>query len=364
MEIKILKTDLIKTIQTVQNIISTRSNLPILANILIEAGNNNLTLTTTDLDIGIISTTTSEIEEEGALSVPAKRFNEIIKELPEEEVLISTMKNNSMVIKSGKCFFKILGLPKEEFPKLPEFINKPQLTMEQSVLKNMLNMTHFSISHDETRYILNGALFLFKDNKLTIVTTDGKRLSLIKGDVKENIPPEKPFIVPAKTVYELIRILKDENNVEIVFNGSQVKFRIDDTIIISRLIEGEFPNYEQVIPKESKEKLTIQREEFLFGVRRASLLTTQDSQSIKIDILKNKIIISKSNPNIGEAREEIEVAYKGPEMTIGFNPVYLMDVLKVLPRDELELEIFAPDKPAVIRIEDWYIYLVLPMQLG
>jgi DNA polymerase-3 subunit beta len=140
-------------------------------------------------------------------------------------------------------------------------------------------------------------------------------------------------------------------------------FKLNNTTLISRLIEGDFPNYEQVIPAPAKEKILVQRDQFLSGARRAALLTTQDSQSIKIDILKDKMIISKSNPSVGEAKEEVDIVYKGPEMSVGFNPNYLMDVLKVLPKDEVEIELLGPDKPAVIRIEERCLYLVLPMQL-
>ena len=363
MKIKILKNSLIENIQNVQNVISSRSSLPILLNILIEADKNGIRLTSTDLDIGITSTVLSEVEEEGALTVPAKRFYEIVKELPDEDITINTMKNNSMSIRCGKCFFKILGLPKEDFPKLPEFENKPHITIEQGALKKMLAMTHFSMSHDETRYVLNGALFLFKDKQLTIVTTDGKRLSLIKKEVGSGLA-DKTIILPSKTVYELNRALKGEGELKITLSENQVKFDIKNTTIISRLIEGEFPNYEQVIPKEAKEKIAINREQFLLGVKRAALLTTQDSQSIKIEVLKNKMVVSKSSPNIGEAKEEIEVGYKGPEIAVGFNPNYLMDALKVVPKDDLEIEITGSDRPAVLRIEDWYTYLVLPMQLA
>lgn len=362
MKLKVLKGDLIENIQYVQNVISSKSSLPILSNILIEAEASKITLTSTNLDIGICSVFPAEIEEEGAITVPAKRFSDIVRELPDEDILISTLKNNSMSIKCGKCFFKILGLPKDEFPKLPEFENKPNIVIEQPMLKTMLNMTHFSISYDETRYVLNGALFLFKSNYLVIVTTDGKRLSLVKKNINKDIS-DTSLIIPSKTIYELNRVLGDEGDVKITFSGNQIRFELKNITIISRLIEGEFPNYSQVIPNEAKEKVVVNREQFLLGVKRAALLTTQDSQSIKIDILKNKMIVSKTNPNIGEAREELEVSYKGHDITVGFNPGYLIDVLKVVPKDELEIELAGSDKPAVIRIEDWYIYLVLPMQL-
>ncbi|MDO8602477.1 MAG: DNA polymerase III subunit beta [Candidatus Omnitrophota bacterium] len=362
MKIKILKQTFLKNIQHVQNIISSKNSLPILSNILIEAEKNKVTLTTTDLDIGISSVLETEVEEEGSITIPAKRFNDIIKELPDEDIIISTMKNNSMVIKCSKCFFKIIGLPKEDFPKLPEFKDEPSVIMKQSVLKNMICMTHFSMSHDETRYVLNGALFLFKGKKLAIVTTDGKRLSLVKKDIEKD-GLNKAVVVPSKTIYELNRILGDEGDVRIMFNENQIKFDLKNITIISRLIEGDFPNYEQVVPKEPQEKIMIQRGQFLDGIKRAALLTTQDSQSVKFEILKNKIVISKSSPNIGEVREEIDTAYKGYEITVGFNPGYIMDALKIMPQDEIALEVFGPDKPAVMRIEDWFLYLALPMQI-
>lgn len=362
MKIKILKQNFLKNIQHVQNIISSKSSLPILSNILIEAEKSKVTLTSTDLDIGVSSTLETEVEEEGAITIPAKRFNDIIKELPDEDIFISTMKNNSMIIKCSKCVFKIIGLPKEEFPKLPEFKDEPSVIIKQNVLKNMISMTHFSMSRDETRYVLNGALFLFKGKKLTIVTTDGKRLSLVKKDVEKD-GLNKAIIVPSKTIYELNRILGDDGDVRIVFSENQVKFDLKNITVISRLIEGDFPNYEQVVPKEPQEKIMIQRSQFLDGIRRAALLTTQDSQSVKFEILKNKIIVSKSSPNIGEVREEMDTVYKGHEITVGFNPNYIMDVLKVMPQDEIALEVFGPDKPAVIRIEDWFLCLALPMQL-
>lgn len=362
MKIKILKQAFLKNIQHVQNIISSKSSLPILSNILIEAEKNKVVLTTTDLDIGISSALETEVEEEGAITIPAKRFNDIIKELPDEDISISTMKNNSMVIKCSKCFFKIIGLPKEEFPKLPEFKDEPSVVIKQSVLKNMIAMTHFSMSRDETRYVLNGALFLFKGKKLAIVTTDGKRLSFVKKDLEKD-GLNKAIVVPSKTIYELNRILSDEGDVKIIFSENQVKFDLKNITVISRLIEGDFPNYEQVVPKESQEKIIINRGLFLDGIKRAALLTTQDSQSVRFEILKNKIVVSKSSPNIGEVREELDTVYKGHEITVGFNPGYIMDALKVIPQDEIALEVFGPDKPAVIRIEDWFLYLVLPMQL-
>ncbi len=227
----------------------------------------------------------------------------------------------------------------------------------------MLSLTNFSMSHDETRYVLNGTLFLFKEKTLTLVATDGRRLAFIKKEFPniENI--NKEFIVPFKATLELNRVLKEEGTLRASLASNQVLFELDGTSIISRLIEGEFPNYEQVIPKEAKEKIKISREDFLQAAKRTGLFTTQDSQSIKLELFKNKMVVSKNSPNIGEAHEEIDIDYKGAELVVGFNPVYLTEVLKVLSLDEIEFELISGDKPGVIRTKE-YLYLVLPMQLA
>lgn len=363
MKFGILKEALTDGVLNVQNVISSKTTLPILSNILIETNKDSIKLTATDLDIGISSLVPAEIEEEGSITIPAKKFADIVRELPNEEIFISTMKNNFLNIKCEKIFFKIMGLPKEDFPKPPEFKDTAQIILEQKELKEMLGLTGFAISHDETRYILSGTLFLFKEKSLTLVATDGRRLALAKkefGNI-ENLNNE--FIVPSKTVYELNRILKEEGNLKILVNPNQVLFELDGTSIISRLIEGEYPNYQQVIPKESKEKIRLNRENFLLAAKRVALFTTQDSQSIKLEVFKNKLVVSKSSPNLGEARQEIDTDYKGTELVIGFNPAYLTEALKALNLDEIELELVSSDKPGVIRTEE-YLYLVLPMQIA
>ena len=364
MKIKISKQDLLKGIQTVQNVISSRTTLPILSNILIETQKNKIKITATDLDTAISCPVPATIQDEGAITVPSKRFGDIIKELPEQDITVSARKNNMVTIDCKKTFFKVMGLPKEEFPKLPTIKDKDTLTIEQSVLSNMLNMTSFAMSHDETRYILNGVLFDIKESKLKMVATDGRRLALIEKDLGFPKQLQKSVIVPVKTVQELIKTLKDEGEVKIFFDNNQISFDIDKTLIISRLIEGEFPQYEQVIPKECREKVKLDRTSFLAAARRASILTNQDSQAIKIDLFKNRMIVSKNTPDIGEAREELGVEYKGDEISIGFNPSYLIDVLKNIDLDNIGFELTAPDKPGVIRTPDNFVYVVLPMQLG
>lgn len=364
MKIKTNKEELLKATQVVQNVINERNTLPILSNILIETVKNHLRLITTDLDIGISYIFPTEVIEDGSITMPAKKFFSIIKELPNGSITITAKKNNLVTIECEKCFFKIMGIPKEEFPKLPEFKNLDTLAIAQSKLKEMLNLTGFAMSHDETRYILNGVYFVIKPRNITLVATDGRRLALIKTDIANPQAIDKKIIVPTKTIQELLRNLKTEGEVKLVFADNQVMFEFDNTVIISRLIEGEFPNYEQVIPKEVKERLKLDREKFLWATKRAGILATPDSQSIKIDLFKNKMVVSKNTPDLGEAREELDINYSGKEFSIGFNPNYLTDVLKSLDADEIDFELSDAEKPGVIRTKDGsYVYIVLPMQL-
>ena len=361
---KTQKEVLVEAIQTVQGVITTKISLPILSNILIETQNNKIKLTATDLDIGITCVIPVQIKEEGAITIPARKFGEIIKELPNEEIEITTKKNNLMIITTSTCQFRLMGLSAEEFPKLPEFKDRLTIKLDQEILKEMLNLTSFAVSFDETRYILNGILFEIKKGSLVLVATDAKRLAIVQKSLPQITTMENiRIIVPYKTIQELNRNLKEEKELSLVLGNNQVLFDLGEIIIISRLLEGEFPDYQQVIPPESENKIRIKREEFLLAVRRAALMTTPDYQAVKMEVFKNKLVVSKSTPNLGESREELKIDYSGKDMVIGFNPNYLIDVLKNLTTEEIEFELTDSEKPGVIRLAG-YIYIVLPMRLG
>lgn len=363
MKLESSKEVLVNGITTTQNIISIRSTLPILSNILLETVKDRLIIIGTDLDIGIITNIPVNVSAEGSITVPAKKFLDIIKELPEAPITISVRKNNMVHIVCENVQFKIMGMPKDDFPKLPEFKDKDSAKLNQSLFKTMLNMTSFAMSRDETRYILNGVYMIIKKNSIKMVATDGRRLALIEREIELPKTIDKKIIIPIKAVQELLRNLKEDGDLSISFGDNQVMFDLGNSIIISRLIEGEFPSYEQVIPKEVEYKVTVDREKFLLATKRASLLTSQDSQGIRIDIEKGKMIISKQSPDIGEAREELDIEYKGSPFSIGFNPHYIIDVLKNLNEQSVGFELENPEKPGVIRTKDKYIYVVLPMQL-
>lgn len=362
MKFQTTREDLLSNVQTVQGIITTRVSLPILSNILLEAADGKLRLIATDLDIGISCEYPVEVVESGAITVPSKRFTDIIHELPEGKIVLSAKKNNTVTIQSENCEFKIMGLPKEEFPKLPEFKDKEAVRIEQPVLREMLTKTSFAVSHDEARYILNGILFKLENDTLTLVATDGRRLALTKKKIDQRAHKQLTMVVPSKTINELNRNLKDDGEALLVAGENQVLFDLGPVRIISRLIEGEFPSYQQVIPPEAKDKIRLKRERFFWAVKRAAVLSTVDYQAAKLEVFKNKLVISKSTPDIGESREELEAEYSGKELAVGFNPAYLMDVLKNLPDEEISFEVIDAEKPGVIRNPE-YLSIVLPMRL-
>lgn len=366
MEIRVTKNNFLKAASLVTGVTAQKANtLPILGNVLLETtSKGELRLIGTDLEVGISTTMQVEVMKEGSITVPAKKINEIIRELPEGEVEITVSKNNAVNIKAGKAFFKIMGLTKEDYPKLPEWSSKDSLELEQSLLKESLALTSFAISYDETRYVLNGVLISVKGNKIRFVATDGRRLAYVEREIKNKSGQDLEMIVPVKAVQELIKMLTWDGTVQIIPSQNQAVFNMGETYLVSRLIEGHFPNYEQVIPKGEKTKVTANREELLQAIRRASLLTSPDSPAIKLDFLRGKIIVSSRSPNLGEAKEELSADVTGDEVAIGFNPHYVMDALKNLDIETVALSLSEPDKPGLLKGKDGYLYVIMPMQLN
>ena len=362
MRIKITKDNLLFAIHTVQNIVSSKITLPILSNILIETKKDTLKLNATDLDIGISCVIPVEIFEKGGITIPAKRFSDIIKEMPSGDIIIHAKKNNQVDIEGINCRFKLNGLPKEEFPKFPEFKDKEIICIEQKILKDMLRLTSFAVSHEETRYVLNGVLLEVSNKMIRIVATDGRRLAKIEKAV--NITNQNDFsvIIPIKAVNEIFRNLKEEGDVSFIIGMNQILFDINGILIATRVIEGEFPNYNQVIPKPSQIKIQTKTQELLSSIRRANLLSTPDFQAVKFEVFSDKMVVSKTTPDIGESREEIPVKYNGNEMVVGFNPIFLIDFLKNVEQEDINIEIIGEDKPAVMRLGE-YLYLALPMRI-
>jgi DNA polymerase III subunit beta len=364
MKFSVSKDKLLEGLSIVQNVVSTRTTLPILSNVLLQASEGEIRLTTTDLDVGVRGSVEAQVERSGATTLPARRLFSIVRELPAAEIYVDVDSKNLASIRSGPSYFKILGLPEEEFPPLPRFDDAKIFTIAQKDLKDGLKKTSYAISTDETRYVLNGTLFSFKDNKLTLVATDGRRLALVDLELEFPRSQEIDVIVPTKAVTELQRLVKDEGDVKVSIGENQLAFEINQTLLVSKLIEGNYPNYRQVIPSEAKERITLERETLLNAVRRVALLASEKSNSVKLSFSKGNIDIVATTPEVGEARESLAVMYKGREFSIAFNPEFLMAPLRNLSTDEVYLDLIDEMSPGVIKIAGPFLYVLMPMRLN
>jgi DNA polymerase-3 subunit beta len=365
MKFSVSKEKLLAGLQTVQNVVNTRTTLPILSNVLLQASNGQLRLTTSDLDVGVSGTIEAQVERDGATTLPARRLSTIVRELPASDIYVEVDSKNFASIRCGQSFFKIVGLPEEEFPPLPRFEQARTFTLKQKDLGDALKKTNYAISTDETRYVLNGILFSFKESKLTMVATDGRRLALVDLEVEFPRSDEVEIIVPTKCVTELGRLVGEDGEVRMSVSENQVAFEIGNTLLVSKLVEGNYPNYRQVIPAEPKERITLERKLFLEAVHRVSILASEKSNSVKLIFSKNNIEIVANTPDIGEARESIPVTYKGKEFSIAFNPEFLMAPMRALVNDdEVYLNLIDEMSPGVIKINTPFLYVLMPMRVS
>ncbi|MCB1226411.1 MAG: DNA polymerase III subunit beta [Verrucomicrobiales bacterium] len=363
MKFNISKEDFLEALQQVQHVVGSRTTLAILSNVLLRARNGTLELTTTDLDVGVSCSVPADVEEEGATTLPARRLASIIRELPAEEVSVSVDQKNTASIRSGPSFFKVLGLTSQEFPALPEFDEAKEFQISQQLLRDCLRKTSYAISTDETRYVLNGILFSFKAGTLTMVATDGRRLAMVEHEIEFPESQEIDVIVPTKAVNELARLLGDEGDVQILIGPSQIGFNMGSSLLVSKLIDGNYPNYRQVIPGEPKERITLEREAFLRSISRVAILANDKSNSVKFVFSAGNVEIIASTPDIGEARESLAINYQGPEMTIAFNPEFTIAPLRNLSTDEISLNLIDEISPGVIRAGQGFLYVLMPMRV-
>lgn len=369
MNLTISKEQIINGLQAVQNVVSTRTTLPILSNVLMRAEADKLEFTATDLDVTISCAVEAKVKKPGASTVPVKRLFGIVRELSNSEIDLEVDEKNACTIRSGSSFYKINGLSADEFPPMPKFKEDKKVVLPQETVRSMMKKTSFAISTDESRYVLNGIFISLKDHKMTMVATDGRRLALVdeEVDVSENSHGE--FIIPAKTVNELNRLLQDKGELELRYAENQASFNLKDekgssVLIVTKLIEGNYPNYRQVIPAETKERVSLVREEFMHALRRAEIMTSEKANSVKLSFGKNKLEITANSPDVGEAKESLAINYKGPEMAIAFNPKYMIDPLNALPNDEVFLELIDELSPGVLKINGPFLYVVMPMRLS
>ena len=368
MNLTITKDQIIAGLQAVQNVVSTRTTLPILSNVLIRAEGSHVEFTATDLDVTVACKVEAKVVKPGATTLPVKKLFGIVREL-QGEIEIETDEKNLSSIRSGSSFFKIHGLAADEFPPLPKFKDDKKVSQPQENIRAMIRKTSFAVSTDESRYVLNGIFISLKEGKMTFVATDGRRLALVDEEVDISEKSAGEFIVPAKAITELNRLLQDKGDVELKFGENQASFALKNengfsVLLITKLIEGNYPNYRQVIPGEAKERIPVGREELVQALRRAEIMTSEKANSVKLSFGKNVLTITANSPEVGEARETMAINYKGKELAIAFNPRYLIDPLNALTEDEVFIELIDELSPGVIKINGPFLYVVMPMRLN
>lgn len=367
MKLTIGQEDFILGLQAVLNVVSSRSTLPILANVLLRAEGKNLVLTATDLDVTIKKKVSASVEEEGTITLPVNKLHSIARESGGSLISLQ-LKGDVCTIESGAFSTKIKGLPAEEFPPLADFPTEGIVKLEQKKVKSMLKRTVYAVSKDENRYVLNGLFLNFKEGKLTMVATDGRRLAMTEEEVELKKEESKEIIVPTKAVQELNRMLREEGEIEIKITENQASFSAGDSKeeadiqIVTKLVEGAYPNYKQVIPAESKHRVSIEKEELLHAIKRADIMTSEKANSIKLTFSENNLLFTSNTPEVGESRETMAINYSGEETSIAFNPQFFIDPLNALEEEEIHFEFTDQLSPGVIKVKQPFIYVIMPMR--
>jgi len=364
MKFSIVRSKFLDGLQTVQNVVTAKGSLQILSNALIHAEDNTLCITTTDLDISERCVVECEVERPGSTTLPIRRLASMIRELDEGKILVEVNEEDVASVQCGSTYFKIIGLPMRDFPPVPATEGKFCYRIDQGAFREMLRKTCYAVSQDETRRVLNGVLLAFKENKLTMVATDGRRLALVEHEIEFPPEAEVEMILPTKAVSELMRILGNDGDLKIYAQKNQVVFELGSTILSSKLIDGVYPNYRQVIPSACDERVVIEREQLLSALRRVSVVTTDKSNATRLTFFANQLTISTNTPDVGEGRDTVPVKYAGKEISIIFNPEYVMDPLKNIDDDEVFIELNDGHSPALLKCTVPFLYVLMPLRIS
>ena len=357
MYFEIDKKEFIKGLSLMQSVAGRKTTLPILSHILLEWEEDSLYLTGTDLETGIREELMAKIHQKGKASVSAKKLYEIVRELPEETIHIQKKDNQWITLQCGKSIFNLAGLDPEEFPSLPTYQEGNFSTVSTGLIREMIEKTVFAASNEESRYHLNGVLFVQSkqggEEILRMVATDGHRLSLVdRQNQKISGIEEKGIIMPKKGVLEIKKIIGDRDGEEemgIYFNSSHGFFKLGKSLTVIRLIEGEFPEYEQVIPKGNDKKLVMAKERMVSSLKRVSTMASERMEGVKFSVKVNSVEMSSTHQDFGDAQEEVEVVYEGPPLQVGFNARYLIEALNVIDTEEVLMELKDEGSPGILR---------------
>lgn len=367
MKLEISKKDLINIIGKTLNIVEKRNTMPILVNILLEADQDKLNIFATDLEVSLTDSIQAKVTQPGKIGVSAKNLFDFIKELSDGPIQLIKKENNWLEIKQGKFNSKIVGISSDEYPIFPTYTGNNFIKIDSDILKDMIEKTIYSISNDETRYHLNGVYFEQKEGGYVMVATDGHRLSL----VKRNLTSSKTFlnngvIIPRKGLFEIKKLLESlGGEFDIAVDGAQLIVRHQSTTLMIRLIEGKYPNYSQFIPQKLTQKITVNKDQFIQGLKVVSPMANPKSKAVTLALSNGKMEITSNNPEMGDAKAELEIKYSGKDMKIGFNAKYIQDVLQSIQQDEIEIELNDNLSPGLMRPHDDlnYTCVVMPMRI-
>jgi DNA polymerase-3 subunit beta len=372
MELVVRKNELLRELQLFQGIVERKNTIPILANVLLEAKGNEVRMLATDLEVALRSRCEASVAKGGALTLPAKKLYEIVKALPETDVRIEEDKNGVKVA-ADRFDSRMQTLPREDFPTLPEAAGAARATLSRASLKEMVAKTQFAITGEDTRYFLNGALFVLRADSMSLVATDGHRLALVSvartaKDDTLAAGEETKVILPKKTLLELGKLLTEgDGDIQFERGENHLFFDVGVRVLISRMIDGQFPAYERVIPKSNDKLIEFERERLTNAVKRVALLSNERSRAVKVEIDKGKVEVTSSSSEFGEAREQLAVDYAGPPMTISFNAQYVLDFLNVVETDLVSLSLKDEVSQAVMKpvgADGYdYTYVIMPMRI-
>jgi DNA polymerase-3 subunit beta len=367
MELVVRKNELLRELQLFQGIVERKNTIPILANVLIEANGNEVRMLATDLEVALRSRCQAAVAKSGSLTLPAKKLYEIIKALPETDVRIE-QDRNGVKVAADRFDSRMQTLPREDFPTLPDVSGRARATLPRAVVKEMVSKTQYAITGEDTRYFLNGAKFILRPQSLTLVATDGHRLALVEAPHETGVAQEVGVILPKKTLLELGKLLSEgEGDIQFESGENPLFFEVAGRVLISRMIDGQFPAYERVIPKGNDKTIEFDRERLTSAVKRVALLSNERSRAVKFEVDKGKVEVTSSSSEFGEAHEQLPVEYSGPVLTISFNAQYVLDFLNVVDTDVVSLSLKddvsqAVMKPVGAQGYD-YTYVIMPMRI-
>jgi DNA polymerase-3 subunit beta len=375
MELTVAKADLQKELQLCQGVVEKRSTIPILSNVLMKAADGKLQIAATDLDVTILTSLPARITSPGGVTIEAKRLFDVIRSLPDEDVHLSLQENNSVLIESGTAKFRLLGLPAEDYPTLPTVTGGEAFTLPLNELKTMVAKVIFAITHEETRFQLNGALLKVQPNKMEMVATDGHRMALIsfpQASAGKKKTTDLTILVPRKALHEILRLEAGEDgNVQFGTSDNQLYFEAAERRLLARMIDVNFPNYMEVIARDNDRHVLVDRERLLSTIRRISLVANERTRAVRFDFGPGKLTVSSTNPELGDARETVPIDYAGNPFFVGLNAAYVIDFLAAIDTPSVSLDLKDENSQCIGRpssnaeeLPYEYLYVVMPMRLA